>query len=72
MNNQRDLLAIASGPPTDAVYEIDFVAPPDGRPAHYLALWLDPKLRGTAGYGATRAAALQDAIDRYLTANWLE
>ncbi len=70
MSNQGNLLAIASALPTDAAYEIDPVVPPDGRPTHYLATVADSNLRGTAGYGATRAEALQEAVDRYLTANW--
>jgi hypothetical protein len=68
MNNPRDLLTIGSGLPMDAAYEIDFVAPRDGKPAHYLATVADSKLRENIGCGPTRADALQEAIDRYLTA----
>jgi hypothetical protein len=67
MSNQTDLLAIASALPMDAAYEIELVVPPDGRPKHYLATVADSKLRGTAGYGATRAEALRQAVDSYLT-----
>ena len=70
MNNQRDLLAIGSALPADAANEIDFLPPSDGTPARYFATVVDSDLRKTAGYGPTRADALQEAVNRYLTSNW--
>ncbi len=68
MNQHKDLLAIASVLPEDAAYEIGLVPPSHERPAHYLATVADSK-RAMAGYGATRANALEEAVDRYLTAH---
>jgi hypothetical protein len=67
--SQRDLLEVAGVLPIDAAYEIDFVPPSNERPAHYLATVADSK-RAIAGYGATRADALEEAVNRYLTTHW--
>jgi hypothetical protein len=68
MSHQRDLLDVASVLPIDTAYEIDFVPPSNEGPAHYLATVADSK-RAVTGYGETRAHALEEAVDRYLTAH---
>jgi hypothetical protein len=68
MNQHKDLLAIASALPGDAAYEIGFVPASNERPAHYLATVADAK-RAMAGFGATRGDALEEAVDRFLTAH---
>jgi hypothetical protein len=69
MSHRRDLLDVASVLPIDVAYEIDFVPPSNERPAHYLATVADSN-RAVTGYGATRGDALEEAVDRYLTAHW--